>query len=370
MRARLTGKRETVMGYALTTGRAISVAAGVLLATAAFSTTAFAADAASATQAKPADGWQASGSSIVYYQDGVKQVSQWIVTRQVPTTGKAKTSQTALRYWVDASGKLARNRFIDPTTKRDAKAGYAAAASKSGSVRTSKFTYKKRVLYPSSTGKLATYTGFKKTTMGASGKKLAYWASVPGHPSITGAKTGFFKVKSKRYYASKAGVVFTNGMKKIGKKYYQASTKGVVKRIEKAQYRMVKRAKNRSSRTKYLVMVDTAKTRVGVFQGKKGSWTLKKYWICSVGKKSTPTPKGTFRIYTRGYSFGSGFTCYWYSAFYGGYMLHSQTYYQGTFRIKGGRLGKHCTHGCVRIDLKNAKWVYDHLPLGTTVHTY
>jgi lipoprotein-anchoring transpeptidase ErfK/SrfK len=210
-------------------------------------------------------------------------------------------------------------------------------------------------------------TGDKpKTKHKEHGAKRRYWVSGKGKLMMN----GFFKAKGKKYYAGKSGAVFTNGMKKIKGKYYTAAKKGALKRISKTQYRMVKRAKNRSSRTKYLVMVDTKKTHVGVFQGRKGHWKLKKYWLCSVGKKSTPTPKGTFHIYMRGYSFGSGFTCYYYSAFYGGYMLHSQTYYQGTFRIKGGRLGKHCTHGCVRLDLKNAKWAYYHLPKGTTVHAY
>ena len=25
------------------------------------------------------------------------------------------------------------------------------------------------------------------------------------------------------------------------------------------------------------------------------------------------------------------------------------------------------THGCVRLDIKNAKWMYDHIPNGTKV---
>ena len=32
-----------------------------------------------------------------------------------------------------------------------------------------------------------------------------------------------------------------------------------------------------------------------------------------------------------------------------------------------GRLGMHLSHGCVRLDIDNAKWIYDNIPYGTKV---
>ena len=28
------------------------------------------------------------------------------------------------------------------------------------------------------------------------------------------------------------------------------------------------------------------------------------------------------------------------------------------------------SHGCVRLDIDNAKWIYDNVPGGTTIYTY
>ena len=34
------------------------------------------------------------------------------------------------------------------------------------------------------------------------------------------------------------------------------------------------------------------------------------------------------------------------------------------------RLGMHLSHGCVRLNINNAKWIYDNIPRGTTVVSY
>ena len=35
-----------------------------------------------------------------------------------------------------------------------------------------------------------------------------------------------------------------------------------------------------------------------------------------------------------------------------------------------GRLGINASHGCVRLALTNAKWIYDNIPVGTKVVIY
>jgi hypothetical protein len=35
-----------------------------------------------------------------------------------------------------------------------------------------------------------------------------------------------------------------------------------------------------------------------------------------------------------------------------------------------GRLGMGLSHGCVRLDINNAKWIYDNIPRNTTVVVY
>jgi lipoprotein-anchoring transpeptidase ErfK/SrfK len=38
--------------------------------------------------------------------------------------------------------------------------------------------------------------------------------------------------------------------------------------------------------------------------------------------------------------------------------------------IQDGRLGINASHGCVRLSLSDAKWIYDNIPSGTTVVVY
>ncbi len=124
------------------------------------------------------------------------------------------------------------------------------------------------------------------------------------------------------------------------------------------------------SPTDWFLAVDTYNCFVGVYHWENGAW---KNWYrlsCSPGKPSTPTVKGVFRIQSRGYSFGSGYTCYYWTQFYGDYLFHSILYDQGTFNVQDGRLGEQLSHGCVRMDIWDAKWIHDVIPTGTTVYIY
>ena len=130
------------------------------------------------------------------------------------------------------------------------------------------------------------------------------------------------------------------------------------------------RANFYSSSTPYLILVNRSTHKVGVFRGWQGSWQNVFYWDCSDGAPSTPTVEGTFTVGIRGYYFDSGASrCYWYTQFRGNYLFHSVLYNKnGTLR--DGRLGMPLSHGCVRLDINNAKWIYDNIPSGTTVVVY
>ncbi len=125
-----------------------------------------------------------------------------------------------------------------------------------------------------------------------------------------------------------------------------------------------------ASNTNYILAVDTENCFVGVYTGSYGNWTCIYRFTCSPGKPSTPTVKGTFTVGSRGYSFGSGYTCYYWTQFYHDYLFHSILYDQGTFRVQDGRLGEQLSHGCVRLAFDDAKWIYDTIPTGTRVLVY
>ena len=133
---------------------------------------------------------------------------------------------------------------------------------------------------------------------------------------------------------------------------------------------MLNRANWYSSKTGWLVMVDRTNCRLGVFRGARGSWRYAQHWACSTGAPGTPTPAGEYSVTGKGYSFGNGYTCYYYTQFYGDYLIHSGTYYQGTFRVMDDRMGMHISHGCVRLLLDRAKWVWDNVPIGSKVVIY
>lgn len=133
---------------------------------------------------------------------------------------------------------------------------------------------------------------------------------------------------------------------------------------------MLNRANRYSSSTSWLIMVDRQACRLGVFRGQRGSWSYAQYWTCSTGAPSTPTPTGEYTVTGKGYSFGHGYTCYYYTQFYGDYLFHSIPYYQGTFNPMDSRMGMHVSQGCVRLPIDRAKWIWDNVPLATKVVIY
>ena len=135
--------------------------------------------------------------------------------------------------------------------------------------------------------------------------------------------------------------------------------------------KMLSKAQSYSSSTKWLILVDTKANKVGIYNGSKNNWTEKKYWSCTSGAASTPTVKGSFTVKSKGLAFGSGYTCWYYTQFYGNYLFHSVLYNPGSkTSIQDGRLGINASHGCVRLSLTNAKWIYDNIPRGTKVIIY
>ena len=87
--------------------------------------------------------------------------------------------------------------------------------------------------------------------------------------------------------------------------------------------------------------------------------------LVSIGKPSTPTVRGTFRVYTKlrytrmrgpGYNLPNvPHTMY----FYRGYAIHG-AYWVRTF-------GTRVSHGCVNMNLKDAAWLFNWASVGTRI---
>ena len=123
-----------------------------------------------------------------------------------------------------------------------------------------------------------------------------------------------------------------------------------------------------NSNTQFLIYVDLNNFKVNILRGKKNNWILDKSYLCTIGKNSTPTPTGIFKIGVKGLYFGvnKGYKCWYYSSFKGNYLFHSIIYnLDGS--IRDGRLGMKLSDGCIRLLKANAKYIYDNVPQGTKV---
>lgn len=125
-------------------------------------------------------------------------------------------------------------------------------------------------------------------------------------------------------------------------------------------------------RSGYTVFTNLSTNIVNVFiaDGEGREIITYKRYQCTSGAPSTPTIKGTYYIYMKRYYFDSGSSrCFYFSPFKGGYGFHSVLYYQDSTpqRIRDGRLGMYLSHGCIRLAINNAKWIYDNCPTGTKV---
>lgn len=119
------------------------------------------------------------------------------------------------------------------------------------------------------------------------------------------------------------------------------------------------------------IEVNQKTQRVYVMKGSKVTREI----ICSTGRPSTPTPNGIFRIQNRGNWFLAKGNIvgakYWVSfKGYGKYMFHSILFDKKGKNIIGSsvrNLGHKASHGCIRLPLSDAKWLFGYIPANTRV---
>lgn len=188
------------------------------------------------------------------------------------------------------------------------------------------------------------------------------WYLMNGNGAMT---TGWQYISNFWYYMNGNGVMQTGWQSINGTWYYFNASGDWVDFSSMNSY-----AQGYSSSTKYLIMVDRKACVVGIYYGSRGNWTQQYAWPCAPGKAATPTVGGEFNVGGKGYYFDSGNSrCYYYTQFKGNYLFHSVLYNKnGT--LQDGRVGIPLSHGCVRLEIGNAKWIYDNIPSGTHVVVY
>ena len=121
---------------------------------------------------------------------------------------------------------------------------------------------------------------------------------------------------------------------------------------------------NISSPTKYLIFVSLNEQKVYIYKGHTNNWNECKSFICSSGIKGEETPPGNYFVENRGYSFYSEEyeqgAKYW-VGFKGNYLFHSLPYNEDLTEIVDPTIGVPSSHGCIRLEEENAKWIYDNV---------
>ena len=123
------------------------------------------------------------------------------------------------------------------------------------------------------------------------------------------------------------------------------------------------------SKTDFLLWVDLSRTRLYVLEYADEGWALLASLPCAVGDAAHPTPSGRFEICYKSASIGKEdlYLCRYALCFYGGYMLHSVLFDWAGNEIIDGRTGVRISHGCIRLRHEDSKWLYESIPIGTTV---
>lgn len=203
-------------------------------------------------------------------------------------------------------------------------------------------------------------------------------------PSTYVMKTGWVSVNGSWYYLNSSGYMQT-GWLNLGGTWYWLDASGAMAtgwRVVDGSWNyfmangawvsdyMDAKAQSYSSNTNWLILVDTSRCVTSIYTGSWNNWSLNRRYVCSTGKASTPTVIGEYQVYGKGYSFGHGYTCYYYTQFYGDYLFHSSPYYVNSNRVMDPTMGVPSSAGCVRLEIQNAKWIYDNIPYGTKVVTY
>ena len=99
---------------------------------------------------------------------------------------------------------------------------------------------------------------------------------------------------------------------------------------------------------------------------------------CSTGKDATPTPTGTFQSTTgpgARWHYFKKYKCWAQYAYYieGDIMFHSVLYNEKdgpVTRSSVNNLGRKASHGCVRLSVEDAKWIYQNCPVQTKIIVY
>ncbi len=298
---------------------------------------------------KTASGWYYLTGSGAMATDWYQVGGTWYYSNNSGTMQTGWVNPHGTWYYLDGSGAMATNRWIGN-------------------------------YYVTVSGAMAKNTWVGSYWVGADGK----W--VPGSGSTAGSGGNWEQSGSTWYYINSDGSRVCNNWKRVNGKWYYFEADGSMvtgwKRIDGYKYyfngsgAMVQDLDGVIGRqSSYYITVNRAKCQVMVYaKSETGKYDIPvKTFVCSVGMPGTPTPTGTFTTPAKyrwhtlmGPSYGQYCT-----RIVGGVLFHSVAGSNMTsHNLSAGNynmLGQPASHGCVRLCVRDAKWIYDNCALGTTV---
>lgn len=125
-----------------------------------------------------------------------------------------------------------------------------------------------------------------------------------------------------------------------------------------------------TSKTPYLVYLSLDKQITYIYEGSNNNWNLIKEFPSSTGIEGKETPKGIFSVTNRGeWFFSEEFQQggkYWVQ-FMGDYLFHSLPFDETQSNILDYTIGEPSSHGCIRLEVEDAKWLYDNIADDTKI---
>lgn len=120
---------------------------------------------------------------------------------------------------------------------------------------------------------------------------------------------------------------------------------------------------NVQSPTVNLITTDLKNKLTYVFKkGDNGIWQPLHQWLCTIGAPATPTIQGTFYVSGRKPYFGTdSYRAKYATRIQGSYYYHTVLFNAAGTEIIDDRLGMALSHGCIRLAVEDAQWIYDNV---------
>lgn len=188
--------------------------------------------------------------------------------------------------------------------------------------------------------------------------------------------TGWQEINGSTFYFDAKGVMVT-GKRTIDGEEYVFSKDGKLKATDRDK--MDAKAKDLASDTDYLILVNCKTHKVGIYDGGTGHWERIYYWDCADGRPGHETPRQVFKmgtVNTNAYHFryfdSEGGRLWYATKIWGKYLFHSVPYEIASEpnEVQDPTLGKNVSKGCIRLDINNAKWIFENIPRGTYCEIY